>query len=78
MTREAKSSPAATVKQPPRKRVTKAKVKTVKKARAVLKKAEAAAKSKPGPREQVGQPWKAAGVSRATYYRNLKQGAGNE
>lgn len=66
------------VKAPSKKRVTKTKVKTVKRARAVLKKAETAAKAKakkPGPPAQIGQPWKAAGVSKATYYRNLKQDA---
>jgi hypothetical protein len=32
-------------------------------------------RAKPGPPITVGQPWKALGVSKATYYRHLKRGA---
>ena len=74
--REAKPSPAV-VKQAQRKRVTKPKVKTVKRAKSVLKRAEAIAKAKkPGPPVQIGQPWKELGLSKSTYYRNLKQDSG--
>ena len=80
---EGKLSPV--VKTTPSKRTIKVKaakpkkpkVKTVAKAKAVLKRAEAKAKvKKPGPPIRVGQPWKAAGVAKSTYYRNLKEGAG--
>ena len=56
------------------KRVTKPKVKTVKKAKAVLKRAEKRRQSpsEAGSTDQIGQPWKALGVSKAKYYRNLK------
>ena len=53
--------------------------KTVKRAKAVLKKAEGKAKAakrvkKPGPPTQVGEPWKALGVSKATWHRKRKAG----
>ena len=72
--REAKPSPAV-VKQAQRKRATKPKVKTVKRAKAVLKRAEASQPKakKPGPPVQIGQPWKEAGVSKSTYYRNQRR-----
>jgi hypothetical protein len=31
---------------------------------------------KPGPKIKVGRPWEAAGLSKAQYYRNLRNGKG--
>ena len=66
--------PHTTVKRATRKAVNR-KVKSVTRAKAVLKKAETKAKTpkavkKPGPPAKVGTPWKEAGVSKAKYYRD--------
>jgi hypothetical protein len=56
----------------------KAAKKTVQRAKTVLKKAEGKAKvkrvKKPGPPTQVGEPWKALGISKATWHRKRKAG----
>ena len=68
--------PPTIVKRTPRKRVKGAVQKTkVTKAKAVLKRAEKQARGKRGPAKSVGEPWKAAGVSKAKYYRDRKGGA---